>query len=121
MADEFVGVTQRATPRYALFYRNVDHRALRDLCSEARKQTPATKYIPFIPAGGFCQEIQDFAVALIELQEQRHLADYDPTRRFRSSAVQLLLGTGRTAKSRFDASVADHRRMFLTLLAAPPR
>jgi hypothetical protein len=36
-ADEFVGVTQRATSRYALVYRSIDHKTLREVCNEAKK------------------------------------------------------------------------------------
>jgi hypothetical protein len=59
-ADEFVGVTQRATSRYALVYRSIDHKTFRDLCLEAKKPTPPAKFAPYVPTGGFGPNIQSF-------------------------------------------------------------
>jgi hypothetical protein len=36
VADEFIGVTQRTTRRYALVYRSIEHRSLKELCHEVR-------------------------------------------------------------------------------------
>ena len=120
-ADEFVGVTQRATSRYALVYRSIDHKTLRDLCLEAKKPTPAAKFAPYFPTGGFGLNIQTFSTAAIELQEKRHLADYSPQPRFRTSDAKLAIGTARSAVRRFQAASAEHRKAFLTLLICPPR
>jgi hypothetical protein len=40
-----------------------------------------TKYSKYEPAGGFGQDLIALATAVIDLQEQRHLADYDPLSR----------------------------------------
>jgi hypothetical protein len=120
-ADEFVGVGQRATPRYALVYRSIDHRILKDICIEVCKQRAATKYVPYIPRGGFDPKIQAFATAATELQERRHLADYDPMPRFRTPDAKLAVSTARSAVSQFDGANVDHRKAFLTLLICPPR
>ena len=85
-ADEFVGVTQRATSRYALVYRSIDHRTLRDLCLEAKKPTPQAKFAPYFPAGGFGPNIQTFCTFAVELQLKRHLADYNPQPRSSTGA-----------------------------------
>jgi len=120
-ADEFVGVTQRATSRYALVYRSIDHKILRDLCVEAKKQTPPVKFLPYFPSGGFDANIQAFSAAAIELQEKRHLADYSPMPRFRTSDAKLAVSTARSAVQRFQAASEEHRKAFLTLLICPPR
>lgn len=120
-ADEFAGVTQRATSRYTLIYRSIDHRTLKDLCVEARKQTPPVKYVPYFPAGGFSTHIQAFSTAAIELQEKRHRADYNPQPRFRTSDAKLAISTARSAVHRFQAASEEHRKAFLTLLVCPPR
>ncbi len=120
-ADEFVGVTQRATSRYALVYRSIDHRTLKDLCAEARKSTPPVKYRPYFPFGGFDSNIQDFSTVTIDLQEKRHLADYDPQSRFRTSDAKLAVGSARSAVHRFLTADEEHRKSFLTLLVCPPR
>ncbi|WP_428483813.1 hypothetical protein [Rhodopila sp.] len=72
LADEFVGVTQRATTRYVLVYRSVDHRTLRETCAEVQKQNPPQRYVRYFPANGFGANIQAFATATVELQEKRH-------------------------------------------------
>ena len=121
LADEFVGLTQRPSGRYALVYRSVDHRALRILCAEVQKQTPPRNYSPYIPANGFGQNIQAFATAAIELQEKRHRADYDPVPRFRTSDAKLAIGTALSAVRRFTRASPERRKAFLTLLLCPPR
>jgi hypothetical protein len=120
-ADEFVGVTQHAASRYALVYRSIDHRTLKELCVEAKKQTPPAKYAPYFPSGGFGPNIQAFSTAAIELQEKRHLADYNPQPRFRTSDAKLPVSTARSAVKRFQAGSEEHRKAFLTLLVCPPR
>lgn len=120
-ADEFVGVTQRATSRYTLVYRSIDHKTLKDLCAEAKKPTPPAKYLPYIPLGGFDSNIRAFSTAAIELQEKRHLADYNPQPRFKTSDVKLAVSTARSAVRRFLAADEEDRKAFLTLLICPPR
>ena len=120
-ADEFVGAAQRATSRYVLVYRSIDHKALRDICDEAKKQTPSGKYVPYFPGGGFDPNIQAFSTATIELQQKRHGADYNPQPLFRTSDALLAVSTARSAVQRFRAANDEHRRMFLTLLVCPPR
>jgi hypothetical protein len=120
-ADEFVGVTQRVTSRYALVYRSIDHKALKDLCVETKKQPPPAKYVPYFPTGGFDPNIQAFSQAAIELQEKRHRADYNPQPRFRTSDAKLAISTARSAVHRFQTAKKEHRKAFLTLLICPPR
>ena len=120
-ADEFVGVSQRTTSRYVLVYRSIDHKTLKDLCAEAKKRTPPAKYSPYFPTGGFSSNIQAFSTAAIELQEKRHLADYNPQPRFKTSDAKLAVSTARSAVRRFQTAEEDHRKAFLTLLICPPR
>lgn len=68
-ADQFVGVTKRNSPLYALVYRAVDHRSLLVLCEEVKKQTLSSRYLPYQPTNGFGNNISAFAVAVLELQE----------------------------------------------------
>jgi hypothetical protein len=108
VADEFVGVSQRTSSRYALVYRSVDHRGLKDLCAEARKQTPPAKYVPYFPLGGFDLDIQVFSTAMIELQERRHQADYNPQPRFSTADAQLAIATPSPASSQPARTIARH-------------
>ena len=120
-ADEFVGKTKRSTVPYSLVYRSVDHRSLRDLCLELRKPNLPTRYLRFEPSNGFGPNIKAFAAALVDLQEKRHAADYDPAIRVRSSDALLAVGTARTALRRFQRASSTRRKAFLSLLLFPPR
>lgn len=118
-ADLYVGAA-RPAKRYTLLYRSVDHRALRSLCEEAKKQTPSAKYRKYVPTG-LGPNLQAFASALLELQEKRHDADYDPLIRMKASDARLVIATAKSAVRRFDKASAVNRRAFLTLLLFPPR
>ncbi len=119
-ADMFVGKTRRTSVQYALVYRSVDHRWLRDLCWEVRKPSLSAKYGRYAPAKGFGVNIQGFADAVLYLQEKRHAADYDPLIRIKSSDALVAVGTARTALDRFRRANATRRRAFLALLLFRP-
>jgi hypothetical protein len=120
-ADEFVGVTQRSASRYALVYRSIDHRNLKDLSVEAKRPRPSTRYVPYLPLGGFDANIQAFSWAVVELQEKRHQADYNPQPSFSTADARLAIVTARSAIARFHSAAEEHRKAFLTLLVCPPR
>ena len=120
-ADEFVGRTKRSSKLYALVYRSVDHRTLRDLCVEVKKPNLPARYARYVPASGFGRNIPAFAAAFVELQEKRHSADYDPLLRIRMADALLAIKTARTAVKRFAKAGARRRKTFLTMLLFPPR
>lgn len=120
-ADQFVGVTKRSTSQYGLVYRSVDHKWLRILCEEVKKPTLPSKYAPHAPPNGFGTNIADFAAAVLELQEKRHAADYDPLIRVKSLDAALAISTARAALERFKKASATRRKAFLSLLLFPPR
>ena len=120
-ADDFIGKTQRQNPRYALVYRSIDHRTLRELCKEIQKPNPTAKLRPYVPKSGLGADLRALAAAVVDLQEKRHLADYDPLYRVRLSDASLAVATARTAIQRFDAANRSARKMFLSLLAFSPR
>jgi hypothetical protein len=120
-ADEFVGKTKRTTKQYSLVYRSIDHKNLRDLCTELKKQNLPAKYARYQPANGFGRNIPEFAAAVLELQEKRHAADYDPAIRIKSSDAVLAVETARTALRRFGQASATRRKAFLGLLLFQPR
>ena len=121
VADEFIGITNRSSDRYALAYRGIEHRTLRQLCEEIRKQAPRAKYFQYVPTGGFGPGIADFASAVVELQEKRHDADYNPALRVSRDDARVAVGTARAALDGFLRADDAERKMFLTLLAFPPR
>ncbi len=120
-ADQFVGVTLRSTSQYGLVYRGFEHRGLKDLCDDLRKSAVPPRYATHVPPGGFGEGIVAFAVAVTELQQKRHRADYDPMVRVRTSDAVSAVNTARAAvRKLLNAPPAD-RRAFLTLLLFPPR
>lgn len=122
-ADEFVGKTQTArnSAGYALAYRSIDHRALKTLCQDVVKPKMPAKLAKYAPAGGFSRNIKSVAAAVIDLQELRHLADYDPQFRAQSSGARSAVSMARTAIRRFQRARSDSKAAFLYMLAFPPR
>ena len=121
LADEVVGSSKRNTPHYGLVYRSINHQPLKDICNDLAKQTPPQRYVPYLPNGGIGPSIQAFATALVELQEKRHRADYNPTARFRTRDALLAVTTGRRAIARFSNASKTRRSTFLLMLLCPPR
>jgi hypothetical protein len=115
-ADLYVGVIYRATSRYTLVYRSIDHKDLRDLCSKVRERNLSAKLTQYAPVGGFDTEIMAFAQALLELQEKRLDADYNPSIRVRSSDAQLAIGAARNTLQRLQSADPSNREAFLGLL-----
>jgi hypothetical protein len=120
-ADEFVGLTKRSTSQYCLVYRSIDHRRIRDLCSDVKKSSLPARYAKHEPSGGFGSHIKAFAAAVVELQEIRHAADYDPSIRVLSSDALPAVSTARSARQRFQLASSRGRKAFLSLLVFPPR
>lgn len=120
-ADNFVGKTNRASPRYALVYRSIDHASLRQLCEDVKKTTLPAKYSMYTPKDGFSDDLIALATAVVDLQEKRHLADYDPLFRVSMSDAVLVVATGRAALERFRNASRTQRKTFISLLAFSPR
>jgi ATP phosphoribosyltransferase regulatory subunit HisZ len=121
VADHFVGRTRRSSLEYGLVYRGVNHKALRDLCLEVQKVTLPARYRGYEPAGGLGPNIRAFAAGVIQLQDARHAADYDPLLRFKTADARLAISTGRSALTRFARASARRRGRFLSLLLFSPR
>jgi hypothetical protein len=120
-ADQVVGSTNRTQSRYGLVYRSIDHKSLREFCKDIQKSTLPDKYKPYAPQGGFGSDIVRFAAAIVQLQEKRHAADYDPMVTVTQSDAILLIAASRAALSGFQNATPDQRTIFLTMLLFPPR
>jgi hypothetical protein len=115
-ADLYVGATKRAANQYALVYRSVDHKDLRDIASKIIAPTLSAKLLPYSPSGGFDADIRAFAQAVVDLQEQRHDADYNPSVRLRTTDAVLAVGIARDALRRLRTAQTTSRDAFLGLL-----
>ena len=74
-----------------------------------------------MPSGGFGTDLVAVANALVELQEKRHKADYDPLYRVSISDAVLAVVTGRTALSRLTDANRTRKKAFLSLVVFSPR
>jgi uncharacterized protein (UPF0332 family) len=120
-ADNLMGRTRRSSAQYALAYRSIDHKSLRDICEEIRRPTLRDRYKPYEPAGGFGNDIRAFAQYLLGLQQKRHAADYDPAIRFASSEARASVSAARGALIHLQNASDMQRTAFLSLLVFPPR
>ena len=62
-----------------------------------------------------------FASAFTNLQELRHLADYDPAAVFTLADAQSVVDTAEGAMTDFDAAPPDERTAVLALMLINPR
>jgi hypothetical protein len=119
-ADQVVGRAKQSEPLYALVYRSIDHRALRQLCEDLIKPTLPAKYVRYVPGGFPRLGIGFFSFAVVDLQAKRHSADYDPMIRLNVFDARMAIRTARRALTLF-RMVRRERRIFVMLLLFPPR
>ena len=119
--DHFVGKTERNAPTYGLVYRSIEHRSLRGLCEDVMKTSLPARYARYEPTGGFGPDLIALATAVVDLQEKRHLADYDPLFRVAMSDAVLAVATARIALTRFRHANRARIKAFLSLLVFSPR
>jgi hypothetical protein len=120
-ADQVAGRSRRSTPYYTLVYRSIDHRALNGVCMLVSRSPLPGKYRDFLPRGGFGADIQSFSRLVTELQQERHSADYDPSRRFEVSATATLIHLAHVSIRDWAAAPGDQREAFVMLLLFSPR
>lgn len=112
-ADMVVRADQRATPRYSLVYRSVEHKYLRTLCRKVSATVPQNA--PLKPAGGF-GSVAHFARTTLSLAGLRIQADYDPSVEFKFSEVEHQVREARQAIDSFQEGSLGQREAFLTML-----
>lgn len=120
-ADEFAGQANRQTSRYEIIYRGINHKKIRDLSDDIIKQNLPTKYVKYEPQGGFGVDLIATATAFVELQEKRHLADYDPLFGVKIVDAALAVASARAAVAHFRNAPRPRRKAFLTLVVFTPR
>ena len=84
-------------------YRALDHRQVKKQCTERRPKHVLAK---------FPQAVQDFAEQFIRMQQERHLADYDPYESFTRSTVIQLIEETKAAITEFKKVDRADRRAF---------
>ncbi len=121
LADEFVGKSRRGSPRYALVYRSLSHRDFRNTCIDLAKLPAPNRFRPYLPVDGIGDDLRGFLLIAADLQSKRHEADYDPIPRFNTADAKSVIQLAWLALDLYDSLDGDRRRIFLTLLLAPPR
>ena len=108
-ADLIIGVgADRSRPAWRQVYRALDHGFARNACSQAGNL-------------GFLADVQDFANSFVQLQEERHRADYDPDARYSRAEAQLLISNAEQAISGLRRSRRPDLRAFSALVLLKKR
>lgn len=110
-ADVMVGAAARGTQRYLIVYRSFEHRRAADACRQVANGTLRTE-----AGNSFDATLQECATAFIELQQNRHDADYDPFVRIALSDAKTAVAKASTAIHRLNNSPEGERLLFLTFL-----
>ena len=107
--DLLVNRKNRGTERYALVYRSFEHRRMADTCKR------------FSSDGSRSQLTRRCATLFVELQTDRHDADYDPDKKLTLSEAKTAIIKARTAMMMLGLDVERERFLFLTALLFKPR
>jgi uncharacterized protein (UPF0332 family) len=99
-ADSFVGGAgaDRSTPAWRQAYRAVDHGAAKNQFKNAHVMSR------------FPQAIEDFGNLFVDLQTERHKADYDPNHRCNRSDVNSSIAAAETVIKGLAATTIKDRR-----------
>lgn len=89
----------RGRPGWVRIYRGLNHRRAEEACRGRDMLS-------------FCVEIRDFASHFVDLQDQRHRADYDPASTFYKSDVQRLVVDSHAVLDGFERADRRERRLF---------
>lgn len=104
-AELVVGLSARSsTPEvYARVYRAIDHGDLRNRLNETRVRSISLN-------------MGKFAAAVVQLQQDRHRADYDPLHPVIKADAITIVSLARNAITTFEASAANEQKACLTFL-----
>jgi hypothetical protein len=120
-ADTAVGRTMRGTPLWTLAYRSISHQRLKNICDAIQKGSLKPALRRCEPVGGFGVPVRTIARAVVDLQDRRHAADYDPSLSFVQSDARAGLESARSAVDRLARLPGDQRKAFLYLILFEPR
>lgn len=115
-ARRFVGTTQSNADAYTMLYRSFDHGHMRKVCEDLRVSTLKERVRLQLRRTAVSQDVRDFADILPVLQDQRHIADCDPTASFLPSDAASLIGTAKTAIEAFSRVPAAEQADVLAMI-----
>jgi hypothetical protein len=73
------------------------------------------------PTAGFGPNLKAYSEVVVDLQEKRHSADYDPLMRYQSGDALTAVVAAQNALTRFKNTPDAERDAFLALLVFKPR
>jgi uncharacterized protein (UPF0332 family) len=114
VATQFV-----TTPHWksrVLFYRALEHGRTRDRCKRLGQNPLPAEEQNFFGWQCFSEDLRLFATEFVNLQELRHLADYDPESAFTLQEAQDAVAAARRAIANLRAAPDEMRIPFLSYL-----
>jgi uncharacterized protein (UPF0332 family) len=109
--------SDRGSSAFRLVYRSFDHGEMKRACEQVNSKQPFksdTQHI--LGIAQFCPEIRNCAASFVELQQQRHRADYDPGATFRVADTKSVIEKAKSAIESLTSAPLDERRLFLLML-----
>ncbi|MET3666974.1 hypothetical protein [Caulobacter sp. 1776] len=119
--DALVGKRSRKSARYALIYRSFEHARMKQICQAVDKPVLADKEKIALGVAALRQELRDVANIFVQLQQQRHWADYSPHGKITRSDALDLVNQAELAIRQLDACPIEERRNFLALVMTSSR
>ena len=115
-----IGAHHNQAPFRQVLGRAFAHGVMKEACKSFGGGTLKKGVAKGLPLGfTFPAEVRGLANAFVDLQEKRHLADYDLTERFKRSEVLLLIGEVSKHSENFRGLAASNeKRFFLACLWA---
>lgn len=120
-ADALVGKKNRKAARYALVYRSFEHGRMKQICQAVDRPALAEREKIALGVPSICQELRDVANVFVQLQQQRHWADYSPAGKISRSDALDLVNQAEFAMKQLDTCPAEQRKDFLALLMTSSR
>jgi len=120
-ALRFMGPGQEKAAGYAILYRSFDHRHMKMVCEALQVSTLKDKFKYHLRRNNVSQEMRNFAGIFPDLQDARHLADYDPAVEFLPSDVSSLIDAAELAMAAFDRATPEEQADVLALMMVRTR
>lgn len=111
-ADVMVGPhagSQLEQELWNMAYRTLDHGPARNKCNDSGNMSL------------FSSNLRRFAITLVDSQQRRHQADYDPGTTFTQSQVNQIIDDAADALAGFDNSPPDEVSLFIAYLTSRAR
>ena len=115
-----IGSQHHQAPFRQVLGRAFAHNVMKEACKSFGGGTLKKGVAKGLPASfKIADEIQDLAATFVDLQDKRHLADYDLTERFkRSDVLTLVTGVKKDIEEFQSLAATDEKKFFLACLWA---